>query len=128
MANKYLLPYFYSWSSSFYTEVTSLIGNVSYLKTLMILLLIGFIWFNVIVLLISLIIIFFVHSCCIWQRQLLLINLFVNVIVFGDFDVYHKVLLIYSYGTDRPDKPCNILNLYILPLIFFPTQMPSWCW
>ena len=38
------------------------------------------------------------------------INAFANIFVFGDFNVHHKDWLTYSGGTDRPGELCyNLL-------------------
>ena len=44
---------------------------------------------------------------------------------FGDFNIHHKVWVIFSGGTDRPDKLCynfSISNNFI-QMINFPTQI-----
>ena len=38
--------------------------------------------------------------------EILSINPFANVFVFGDFNVHHKDLLTCSAGTDRPGELC----------------------
>ena len=38
--------------------------------------------------------------------EVLLINPFANVFVFGDFNIHHKDWLTYSSGTDRPGELC----------------------
>ena len=43
--------------------------------------------------------------------EVLSINPFANVFVFGDFSVHHKDWLTYSVGTDRPGELC-----YIFPI------------
>ena len=43
--------------------------------------------------------------------EVLLINPSTNVLVFGDFDTYHKDRLTYSGGTDRPGELCYNLSI-----------------
>ena len=50
--------------------------------------------------------------------EVLLINPFANVFVFGDFNVYHEDWLTYSGGTDQPGELC-----YNFSISNFPTQM-----
>ena len=38
--------------------------------------------------------------------EVLLINSFANVFVFGDFNINHKDWLTYSGGTNRPGEVC----------------------
>ena len=38
--------------------------------------------------------------------EVLLINPFANVFVFGDFNIHHKDWLIYYGGTDQPGELC----------------------
>ena len=40
--------------------------------------------------------------------EVLLINPYDNVFVFGDFIVHHKDWLTYSAGTDGPVEPCYL--------------------
>ena len=43
--------------------------------------------------------------------EVLLINPFANVLVFGDFNVHHKDWLTYSGVTDRPGELCYKLSI-----------------
>ena len=53
--------------------------------------------------------------------EVLSINLSANVFVFGDFNIHHKVWLIYSSGTDRPGELCYNFS----QMVNFPTRIPD---
>ena len=56
--------------------------------------------------------------------EVLLINPFANVFVFGDFNVHHKDWLIYYGGTDQPSELCYNFSISndFTQLVNFPTQ------
>ena len=56
--------------------------------------------------------------------EVLLINPFANVFVFGDFNVHHKDWLIYSGGIDQPSELCYNFSISndFTQLVNFPTQ------
>ena len=59
--------------------------------------------------------------------EVLPINPSANVFVFGDFNVYHKVWITYSGGTDRPGE--LFYNFFALidltQMVNFPTCIPD---
>ena len=60
--------------------------------------------------------------------EVLSINPFANVFVFGDFNVQHKDLLTYSGGgTDRPGEFCYnfFVSNDLTPMVDFATQIPD---
>ena len=50
-----------------------------------------------------------------------------NVFVFGDFNIHHKDLLIYSVGTDRPGELCCNFSISndLTRMVNFPTWIPE---
>ena len=54
-------------------------------------------------------------------------NPFVNVSVFGDFNVHHKEWLTYSGGTDRPCELCYNFSISnnLTQIAKFPTWIPD---
>ena len=61
------------------------------------------------------------------RDDVLWINPFANVFVFGDFNVHHKDWLTYSGGTDRSDELCynfSILN-DLTQMVKFLTRIPD---
>ena len=60
-------------------------------------------------------------------EEVLSINPFANVFVFGDFNVHHKDWLIYSSGTDRPGKLCYNFSISndLTQMVNFPTWIPD---
>ena len=63
--------------------------------------------------------------------EVLSINSFANVFVFGDFGDHHKDWLTYSGGTDRPgDRPgiifqTTLTQTILTQMVNFPTQTPD---
>ena len=59
--------------------------------------------------------------------EILLINPFANVFVFGDFNVHHKDQLTYSGGTDRSGKLCYNFSISndLTQMVNFPTWIPD---
>ena len=59
--------------------------------------------------------------------EVLSINPFANVFVFGDFNVHHKDWLTYSSGTDRPGELCYNFSISndLTQIVNFPTQIPD---
>ena len=56
-------------------------------------------------------------------REVVLINPYANVFVFGDFNVHHKDWITYSSGTDRPGEHCYNISLSedLTQIVNFPT-------
>ena len=67
------------------------------------------------------------HSISSNIDEVLLINPFANVFVFGDFNVHHKDCLTYSGGTDRPGELCYNLSISndLTQMVNFPTRIPD---
>ena len=61
------------------------------------------------------------------RDDVLWINPFANVFVFGDFNVHHKDWLTYSGGTDRPGELCYNFSISndLTQMVNFPTQIPD---
>ena len=59
--------------------------------------------------------------------EVLSINPFANVFVFGDFNVHHKDWLIYSRGADRPGELCYsfFVSNDLTQMVNFPTWIPN---
>ena len=59
--------------------------------------------------------------------EVLSINSYANVFVFGDFNVHHKDWLTYSGGTDRPGKLCYNFSISndLTQIVNFPTRIPD---
>ena len=59
--------------------------------------------------------------------EVLSINPFANVFVFGDFNVHHKDWLTYSGGTDRPGELCYNFSISndLTQIVNFPTRIPD---
>ena len=59
--------------------------------------------------------------------EVLSINPYANVFVFGDFKVHHKDCLTYSGGTDRPGKLSYNLSISndLTQIVNFPTWIPD---
>ena len=59
--------------------------------------------------------------------EVLLINPFANVFVFGDFNVHHKDFLTYSGGTDLPGEVCCNFSISddLNQMVNFPTWFPD---
>ena len=59
--------------------------------------------------------------------EVLLINPFANVFVFGDFNVHHKDWLAYSGGTDQPGELCCNISISndLTQVVNFPTRIPD---
>ena len=59
--------------------------------------------------------------------EVLLINPYANIFVFGDFNVHHKDWLTYSRGTDRAGKLCYNFSISndLNQMVNFPTQLPD---
>ena len=59
--------------------------------------------------------------------EVLSINPYANVFVFGDFNVHHKDWLTYSGGTDRPDELCYNFSISndLTQIVNFPTWIPD---
>ena len=59
--------------------------------------------------------------------QVLSINPYANVFVFGDFNVHHKDWLTYSRGTDQPGELCYDFSISndLTQMVNFPTQIPD---
>ena len=60
-------------------------------------------------------------------NEVLSINPFVNVFVFGDFNVLYKDWLTYSGGTDRPGELCYNFSISndLTQMVNVPTQIPD---
>ena len=60
--------------------------------------------------------------------EVLSINPFANVFVFGDFNVHHKDWLTCSGGTDWPGELCYNFSISndLTQMINFPTWIPDW--
>ena len=60
--------------------------------------------------------------------EVLLINLYANVFVFGDCNSYHKDWLTYSGGTDQPGELCYNFSISndLTQMVDFPTWIPDW--
>ena len=54
-------------------------------------------------------------------------NPFLNVFVFGDFNVHHMDYLIYSGGTDRPGELCYnfCISNDLTQMVNFPNWIPD---
>ena len=91
----------------------------------------GFISFSVL-LLFPLSITFFV-LCTVFDPtssnidEVLSINPFANMIVFGDFNVHHKDWLTFSRGTGKPGEHCYNFSISndLTQMVNFPTQVPD---
>ena len=59
--------------------------------------------------------------------EVLLINLSVNVFVFGDFNVHDKDWLTYSGGNERPSELCYNFSISndLTRMVNFPTRIPD---
>ena len=59
--------------------------------------------------------------------QVLSMNPFLNVFVFGDFNVHHMDYLIYSGGTDRPGELCYnfCISNDLTQMVNFPNWIPD---
>ena len=59
--------------------------------------------------------------------EVLSINPFANVFVFGDFNVHHKDWLTNSGGTDRPGELCynSSISNDLTQIVNFPTRIPD---
>ena len=59
--------------------------------------------------------------------DVLLINPYANVFVFGDFNVHHKDRLTYSGGTDQPGELCYKFSISndLTQMVNFPTRIPD---
>ena len=59
--------------------------------------------------------------------EVLSINPYANVFVFGDFSIYHKDWLTYSGGTDRPGELCYNFSISndLTQMVNSPTQIPD---
>ena len=59
--------------------------------------------------------------------EVLLINPFANVFVFGDFNIHHKDWLTYSGGTDRPGELCYnfSISMDLTQMVKFPNWIPD---
>ena len=59
--------------------------------------------------------------------EVLSINPYANVFVFGDFKVHHKDQLTYSGGTDRPGELCYSFptSIDLTQMVNFPTWIPD---
>ena len=59
--------------------------------------------------------------------EVLSINPFANVFVFGDFSVHHKYWLTYSGGTDRPGDLCYNFSVSndLTQMVNFSTRIPD---
>ena len=59
--------------------------------------------------------------------EVLSINPFANIFVFGDFNVHHKDWLTYYGGTDRPGELCYNFSISndLTQMINFPTWIPD---
>ena len=59
--------------------------------------------------------------------EVLSINPFANVFVFGDFNIHHKDWLTYSGGIDRTVEHCYNFSISndLTQMINFPTQIPD---
>ena len=60
--------------------------------------------------------------------EVLLINLYANVFVFGDCNSHHKDWLTYSGGTDQPGELCYNFSISndLTQMVDFPTWIPDW--
>ena len=76
-------------------------------------------------LLLSLCMVFNTVSCNI--DEVLLINPFANVFVFGDLNIHHDDLLTYSGATDRPGELCYNFSISkgLIHMVNFPTRIPN---
>ena len=77
--------------------------------------------FSVLLLVPVLITFIFMHR---WTDEILLINPYTNVFVFGDFNVHHKDWLICSAGSDGPGELCY--NFYISNDVTHMVTFPAW--
>ena len=59
--------------------------------------------------------------------EVLSINPFANVFVFGNFNIHHKDWLTYSGGTDRPGELCYNFSTSndLTQMVNFPTRIPD---
>ena len=59
--------------------------------------------------------------------EVLSVNPYANVFVFGDFNVHHKDWLTYSGGTDRPGELCYNFSISndLTQIVNFPTRIPD---
>ena len=59
--------------------------------------------------------------------EVLSINPYVNIFVFGDFNVHHKDWLAYSGGTDQPGELCYNFSIAndLTQMVNFPTRIPD---
>ena len=59
--------------------------------------------------------------------EVLSINPYANVFVFGDFNIHHKDWLTYSGGTDRPGELCYNFSISndLTQMVNFPTRIPD---
>ena len=59
--------------------------------------------------------------------EVLSINPFAYVFIFGDFNVHHKEWLTYSGGTDRPGELCYNCSISndLTQIVNFPTRIPD---
>ena len=59
--------------------------------------------------------------------EVLSINPFANIFVFGDFNVHHKDWLTYYGGTDRPGELCYNFSISndLTQMVNFPTRIPD---
>ena len=59
--------------------------------------------------------------------DILLINPFTNIFVFGDFNIHHKDWLTYSGGTDQPGELCYNFSISndLTQMVNFPTRIPD---
>ena len=80
-----------------------------------------------VLLLFPLLITFFTDSVSSKTYKILLINPYVNVFVFADFNVHHKDWVTYSGGTDRPDELCYNFSFSndFIQMVNFPTWIPD---
>ena len=59
--------------------------------------------------------------------EVLSINPYANVFIFGDFNIHHKGWLTYSGGTDRPGGLCHNFSISkdVTQMVNFPTWILS---
>ena len=59
--------------------------------------------------------------------EVLSVNPFANLFVFGDFNIHHKDWITYSGGTDKPDELCYNFSISddLTQIVNFPTRIPD---
>lgn len=60
-------------------------------------------------------------------NEVISVNRFVDVFVFGDFSIHHKNWLTYSGGTGRPGELCYNFSISkdLTLMVNFPTRIPE---